>query len=108
MRNLDTIHTNVHAVFIKYQYIGNSRINRHYLAKNHTLSKAKVNEIECLQDLDFGFLPSWKGAFERMFISHFLIETAKHAWIVWRDSAIESTSCEMWNGLVQTTFEAFS
>ena len=33
-----------------------------------------------------------------MLISHFLIETAKHAWIVWRDSAIESTSHETWNG----------
>ena len=31
-------------------------------------------------------------------ISHFLIETAKHAWIVWMDSAIESTSHETWNG----------
>ncbi len=31
-------------------------------------------------------------------ISHFLIETAKHAWIVRRDSAIESTSHETWNG----------
>ena len=30
-------------------------------------------------------------------ITHFLFETAKHAWIVWRDSAIESTSHETWN-----------
>ncbi len=33
-----------------------------------------------------------------MRISHFLIEAAKHAWIVWRDSAIEHLSHETWNG----------
>ena len=32
---------------------------------------------------------------ERIQISHFLIETAKHAWIVLRDSVIESTSHEI-------------
>ena len=40
-------------------------------------------------------------------ISHFLIEAAKHAWIVWRDSAIESTSHEDMERIVQTTFDAF-
>ena len=30
-------------------------------------------------------------------ISHFPIETAKHAWIGWRDISIESTSHEIWN-----------
>ncbi len=32
-------------------------------------------------------------------VSHFVIETAKHEWTVWRDGAIGSTSHESWNGL---------
>ena len=32
-------------------------------------------------------------------IGHFLIEPVKHAWIVWKDSVIESTSHETWNKL---------
>ncbi len=42
-----------------------------------------------------------------MLISHFLIETAKHAWIVWRDSAIESTSHETWNGYCKQLLRLF-
>ncbi len=40
-------------------------------------------------------------------ISHFLIETAKHAWTVWRDSAIGSTIDETWNGLCKQLLRLF-
>ena len=47
----------------------------------------------------------------QLHISHFLLETAKHAWIVWRKSACREQqlckSCDMEARIVQTTFELF-
>ena len=40
-----------------------------------------------------------------MLISNFLIETAKHAWIVWRDSAIESRGTNSVNNLRDFSLE---
>ncbi len=39
--------------------------------------------------------------------NEFLIETAKHAWIVWSVSAIESTSHETWNGYCKQFLRLF-
>ena len=77
---------------------GISRMNCEYFPWK-TLAKVASNRVAELKDGDGKVEQKLKAIQNTRYsrISHFLIHTTKHVWIVWRDSAIESTSHETLN-----------